>query len=153
MEAFATCASIALQYGVPLEDLCSKFSFMRFEPSGFTNNRDIPSASSIPDYLFRYLSNTFLKENGEMSKWWRGIHDAWRREGEENDEHVEEMYTRYATDPVSSVSPVDIPQETMSPATLPMQGDAPICAECGAITVRSGACYVCMKCGSSSGCG
>src|SRR5690606_671798 len=60
MDAFATAISIALQYGVPLEDLCNKFSHMRFEPSGFTNNRQIPIAKSIMDYIFRYLSLKFL---------------------------------------------------------------------------------------------
>ncbi|MDX1740436.1 MAG: intein-containing adenosylcobalamin-dependent ribonucleoside-diphosphate reductase, partial [Rhodothermales bacterium] len=60
MDAFATSISIALQYGVPLEDLCTKFSHMRFEPSGFTNNRQIPIAKSIMDYIARYLSLKFL---------------------------------------------------------------------------------------------
>ncbi len=60
MDAFATAISISLQYGVPLEDLCSKFSHMRFEPSGFTNNRQVPIAKSIMDYIFRYLSIKFL---------------------------------------------------------------------------------------------
>ena len=60
MDAFATAISISLQYGVPIEDLCSKFSHMRFEPSGFTNNRQIPIAKSVMDYIFRYLSLKFL---------------------------------------------------------------------------------------------
>jgi len=63
MDAFATSVSIALQYGVPLEDLCRKFSHMRFEPSGFTTNKQIPIAKSIMDYIFRYLSIKFL--NGD----------------------------------------------------------------------------------------
>jgi len=108
MEAFATCVSVALQYGVPLETLCSKFKYMRFEPSGYTSNRDIPMAASIPDYLFRYPSQTFIEENV---------------------------------------------QESRISMSQPIQADAPIYAECGAITVRSGACYVCTQCGSSSGCG
>jgi ribonucleoside-diphosphate reductase alpha chain len=61
MDAFATAISLALQYGVPLEDLCSKFSHMRFEPAGFTNNRQIPIAKSVMDYIFRYLSLKFLQ--------------------------------------------------------------------------------------------
>ena len=65
MDAFATSISIALQYGVPLEDLCRKFSHMRFEPSGFTNNKQIPIAKSIMDYIFRYLSIKFLDEEVE----------------------------------------------------------------------------------------
>ncbi len=62
MDAFATSISIALQYGVPLEDLCRKFSHMRFEPSGFTNNKQVPIAKSIMDYFFRYLSIKFLDQ-------------------------------------------------------------------------------------------
>src|SRR5690606_37514616 len=60
MDAFATAISLALQYGVPLEDLCAKFSHMRFEPAGFTNNQQIPIAKSIMDYIFRYCSIKFL---------------------------------------------------------------------------------------------
>ena len=60
LDAFATAISIALQYGVPLEDLCNKFSHTRFEPSGFTNNKQIPIAKSIMDYIFRYLALKFL---------------------------------------------------------------------------------------------
>ena len=67
MDAFATAISISLQYGVPLEDLCSKFSHMRFEPSGFTNNRQVPIAKSIMDYIFRYLSIKFLGVNKETT--------------------------------------------------------------------------------------
>src|SRR5690606_33025087 len=68
MDAFATAISIALQYGVPLEDLCNKFSHMRFEPSGFTNNRQIPIAKSIMDYIFRYLSLKFLGVSEEQQQ-------------------------------------------------------------------------------------
>ena len=60
MDAFATSISMAFQYGVPLEDLCAKFSHMRFEPSGFTNNKAIPIAKSVMDYIFRYLALKFL---------------------------------------------------------------------------------------------
>lgn len=63
MDAFATAISLALQYGVPLEDLCNKFSHMRFEPSGFTNNKQIPIAKSIMDYIFRYMAQKFLGQN------------------------------------------------------------------------------------------
>jgi ribonucleoside-diphosphate reductase alpha chain len=60
MDGFATAISMALQYGVPLEVLCSKFSHMRFEPSGFTNNKEIPIAKSVLDYIFRWMSLKFL---------------------------------------------------------------------------------------------
>ena len=60
MDSFATAISIALQYGVPLQGLVDKFSHMRFEPSGFTKNPDIPMAKSIMDYIFRWLASKFL---------------------------------------------------------------------------------------------
>ena len=155
MEAFATCVSVALQYGVPLEDLCSKFSYMRFEPSGYTNNRDIPMASSIPDYLFRYLAATFLEENGKLTQFWQGVHEAWRKGGgiEEDSENVEELYDRFFTDSVAKPPSAAAAQEAPASMVHTVQADAPICMVCGAITVRSGACHVCTQCGSSSGCG
>ena len=149
MEAFATCVSVALQYGVPLETLCSKFKYMRFEPSGYTSNRDIPMAASIPDYLFRYLSQTFIEENEDGDhQWWKEVHQAWQR-GEDKEYGYEEMYENYSEDREINL----VVQESRISMSQPIQADAPICAECGAITVRSGACYVCTQCGSSSGCG
>ena len=60
MNAFATAISIALQYGVPLETLVQKFSYMRFEPEGITSNPEIPFAKSMPDYIMRWLASRFL---------------------------------------------------------------------------------------------
>ena len=60
MDAFATAVSVALQYGVPLRDLVNKFAHVRFEPSGFTGNQEIPIAKSITDYIFRWLASKFL---------------------------------------------------------------------------------------------
>ncbi len=60
MDSFATAISLALQYGVPLKDLVNKFSHLRFEPAGFTTNRDIPMAKSLVDYIFRYMATKFM---------------------------------------------------------------------------------------------
>ena len=60
MNAFATSISIALQYGVPLETLVRKFSYMRFDPEGATGNPEIPFAKSMPDYIMRWLASRFL---------------------------------------------------------------------------------------------
>lgn len=67
MDTIATMTSIALQYGVPLKTLVDKFSNTRFEPSGFTNNPEIPLAKSVTDYIFRYLGNTYLQEAGNVT--------------------------------------------------------------------------------------
>jgi ribonucleoside-diphosphate reductase alpha chain len=63
MDSFATAISLALQYGVPLRDLVNKFSHLRFEPAGFTTNRDIPMAKSLVDYIFRYMATKFLSRD------------------------------------------------------------------------------------------
>jgi ribonucleoside-diphosphate reductase alpha chain len=63
MDSFATAVSLALQYGVPLRDLVTKFSHLRFEPAGFTTNRDIPMAKSLVDYIFRYMASKFLSQD------------------------------------------------------------------------------------------
>src|SRR5204862_953550 len=60
LNSFATSISIALQYGVPLEKLVEKFSYMRFEPEGITQNPEIPFAKSMPDYIMRWLASRFL---------------------------------------------------------------------------------------------
>ncbi|MBA2311665.1 MAG: vitamin B12-dependent ribonucleotide reductase, partial [Actinobacteria bacterium] len=62
MDSFATAISLALQYGVPLKDLVNKFSHLRFEPAGFTGNRDIPMAKSLVDYIFRYMASKFMSQ-------------------------------------------------------------------------------------------
>jgi len=63
MGSFATAISLALQYGVPLEDLVRKFKHVRFEPSGFTGDADFPSVNSVIDYIFRYLEKTFVDQD------------------------------------------------------------------------------------------
>ena len=161
MDAFATSISIALQYNVPLEDLCKKFSHMRFEPNGFTNNRQIPIAKSIMDYIFRYLSMRFLSQPVEEAT-------AKEPELEEPASDLEQidMFTAEPTD--SAVDPLvgDTVEDflgrsgatatqtaTATETTFANQEDAPPCSNCGSITVRSGACYSCPNCGNTSGCG
>ena len=159
MDAFATSISIALQYGVPLEDLCAKFSFMRFEPSGYTNNRKIPMAMSIMDYIFRYLSLTFLEKPVIPEVIKNAVQDIEEDvQGQWDAEDVKELSAQSETVPVSSpqkAEAVGVVAEAVGVenGTYQNQDDAPICSTCGAITVRSGACYVCSQCGSSSGCG
>lgn len=157
MDALATSISIALQYGVPLEDLCAKFSFMRFEPSGYTNNPKIPMAMSIMDYIFRYLSVTFLDEPVMPDV----IKDVFQDIGSNapsqlDPGEVSEILQEPELAPVGSVQAevVGVAEAVKSQnGTYQNQDDAPICSTCGSITVRSGACYVCSQCGSSSGCG
>ena len=170
MDAFATSISIALQYGVPLEDLCSKFSYMRFEPSGFTNNRSIPMAKSIMDYIFRYLSLKFLgeaRDNGQAPDPEVAVTEVVKKSGPAADETqmtlpfegggssvVEQTIASFLDKAEHAhATEASIHIEVDAKASFQNQSDAPPCSNCGAITVRSGACYVCTQCGSSSGCG
>ena len=136
MDSFATAISMAMQYGVPLRVLVDKFSHMRFEPSGFTRNAEIPMAKSIMDYLFRWLATKFLDGKAQTEV------GVVSRDPEELAE--------------APAPPAPKPVESSGTGYNMVQGfyqqDAPSCSDCGAIMVRSGACYKCMNCGSVSGC-
>lgn len=138
MDSFATAVSMALQYGVPLRVLVDKFSHMRFEPSGFTKNADIPMAKSIMDYIFRWLATKFLDGDAQEEV---GVVKS-EREAEEAGKKVVPLGPRGGAPVVATISSV----------TSLYQQDAPPCPDCGAIMIRSGACYKCMNCGAVSGC-
>jgi len=143
MDALATSISMALQYGVPLRVLVEKFSHMRFEPSGFTNNKDIPIAKSICDYIFRWLGRKYIPR-------------------EELPENIDGNGATAA--PTVEVAHVSKLHNSMSGAAVESslarterqvfqaQADAPTCHDCGSIMVRSGSCYKCVNCGETSGC-
>ena len=136
MDSFATAISLALQYGVPLRVLVDKFSHMRFEPSGFTKNPDIPMAKSIMDYLFRWLASKFLDGKAQTEV---GV--------------VSRVAEELAAMPNLAEKLKEDSGDGYSMAAEGFyQQDAPSCSDCGAIMVRSGACYKCMNCGSVSGC-
>jgi ribonucleoside-diphosphate reductase alpha chain len=143
MDAFALQTSMALQYGVPLRKMVNKFSHVRFEPSGFTKNPEIPIAKSLMDYIFRWLASRFL--------------DA-------EDQDAVGILRREPAD--VGVSPAPEAQKAVNTSnsngaitagaqklTFVVNADSPACPDCGSITVRSGACYKCMNCGSTTGCG
>jgi len=158
MDSFATSVSIALQYGVPLQVMVRKFIHMRFEPSGFTNNRQIPIAHSIMDYLFRWLALKFLppEEHGISTP------DAQADELIEEDENLgadvsvggngspeTEAHAEKVMDEARRlIEQVDSNEQFVAVN----QSDAPPCTTCGSIMVRNGACYKCLNCGATSGC-
>jgi ribonucleoside-diphosphate reductase alpha chain len=131
MDSLATSISLALQYGVPLSVLVDKFTHMRFEPSGFTGNREIPIAKSVTDYIFRWMALRFREKAAKVSKPELGSE------------------TKLAVARSASETPRLEAQEKEVYAN---QADAPTCVECGTIMVRNGACYKCVNCGSTSGC-
>jgi ribonucleoside-diphosphate reductase alpha chain len=140
MDSFATAISFALQYGVPLQFLVDKFSHMRFEPSGFTKNPQIPYAKSIVDYLFRWMASKFL---GEEARREVGIIESEKNLSAKSDA---------AHAPVATVASLRDGKDGGLRQAFINQADAPPCPDCGSIMVRNGACYKCMNCGTTSGC-
>ncbi|MDQ7782460.1 MAG: vitamin B12-dependent ribonucleotide reductase [Desulfomonilaceae bacterium] len=138
MDTIATLTSIALQYGVPLEALVSKFSHVRFEPSGFTGNPEIPIAKSLTDYIFRYLGTRFLdKEQQETA----GLLPATDRPHGTSADSASMDHSTSAGKASRDAGPI-----------FQGQSDAPSCHDCGSIMVRSGSCYHCLNCGATNGC-
>ncbi|MHA2501859.1 MAG: vitamin B12-dependent ribonucleotide reductase [Candidatus Kariarchaeaceae archaeon] len=131
MDSLAVLISISLQYGVPLSVLVRKFIHTKFEPAGMTINPKIPIASSIIDYIFRWLALEFLPSDERPD-----VLDYSDMGEDLND-------TRYTH--VETKTPNVTPKETIL-------GDNKICSQCGAIAVRSGSCYACPECGTTSGC-
>jgi ribonucleoside-diphosphate reductase alpha chain len=145
MDSFATAISMSLQYGVPLKVLCDKFSHTRFEPSGFTGNPDIPIAKSISDYIFRWLALKFLpSEDGAAISTAPALPPGVAPAAQ----------TRAGAQVVETPS-LPAPQKVNGAngaSAHATDTDAPPCPTCGSITVRNGACYKCVNCGSTTGC-
>jgi len=172
MDSFATAISIALQYGVPLNVLVRKFIHTRFEPSGFTNNRHIPIAHSVMDYLFRWLALKFLppEEHGLSTQ----DHEAdilqvedeaaapqlGNGNGKEhgkvqgNGHTVEKPEDAYSAMIMREADKLirQVRDESNEQFVAVNQSDAPPCSSCGSIMVRNGSCYKCLNCGTTSGC-
>lgn len=123
MDSLAVAVSLTLQYGVPLQFLVDKFAHVRFEPSGWTGNRQIPYAKSIVDYIFRWLGIKFLGPE-------YGTGDGEVTSG-------------------AIGAKTDSKQSLFFGGAIT---DAPACVECGSIMSRNGSCYKCGNCGGTSGC-
>ncbi len=141
VDTIAVMTSISLQYGVPLKALVDKYSHTRFEPSGFTQNPEIPFAKSVTDYVFRWLGLNF--PTGESA----GV--------EEDDLSDDLILDQPAVRPTGTerVVPIRGGSANEPRRTSTGQEDAPPCMNCGAIMVRAGACYACSSCGETGGCG
>jgi ribonucleoside-diphosphate reductase alpha chain len=150
-DAFAQAISYALQYGVPLQALVDKFSHVRFEPSGMTKNPDVRFAKSIVDYIFRWMASKFLSPEAQFRA---GVNN---RDGAGDASYASEPTTvptpKGGSDTTAekSATGVIVPKPTPF-AAMQNQEDAPPCTTCGSIMVRSGACYKCSNCGTTSGC-
>ncbi|HLX68312.1 MAG TPA: vitamin B12-dependent ribonucleotide reductase [Verrucomicrobiae bacterium] len=161
MDTIGTLTSMSLQYGVPIETLLKKFAHQRFEPSGFTKNPEIRNASSIIDYVFRWLAIQFIPDYRES------INAARNQPELAMPGLVEEMKKR-VNRPVPEL-PISEDTEVVDLKTgngngnghrqgltltsmITNQQDAPTCPSCGHVAVRNGACYKCLNCGESLGC-
>ncbi|QLH24543.1 vitamin B12-dependent ribonucleotide reductase [Streptomyces sp. Rer75] len=170
MDAFSIAVSVGLQYGVPLETYVSKFTNMRFEPAGMTDDPDVRMAQSIVDYIFRRLALDFLPFETRSAL---GIHSAEERqrhletgsyEASEDDVDVEglaQSAPRRLEAPKATTtaaqSETSAPKEAHSSTELVeiqlgLNADAPLCFSCGTKMRRAGSCYLCEGCGSTSGC-
>ncbi len=155
MDAFATSTSLALQYGVPLKVLVDKFSHMRFEPSGFTGNQQIPIAKSLCDYIFRWLGMKFLPADEkpfDVSAQQPDMFGAAKSDSTPPTPVIEPRALAAAVVSQASVAAVR-PMERAEKRIFQSQADAPSCSSCGSIMIRAGACYKCENCGNTSGCG
>jgi len=140
-DAFAQAISYALQYGVPLQVLVDKFSHARFEPSGMTKTPEVRFAKSIVDYIFRWMATKFLSTEAQFRA---GVNMR--------EEPVEEPATPAVVGTAQvSVEPKAWPRASEY-AAIQNQEDAPPCSTCGSLMIRSGSCYKCTNCGTTSGC-
>jgi ribonucleotide reductase alpha subunit len=172
MNSFATAISISLQYGVPLETLVRKFSYMRFEPEGMTSNPEIPFAKSMPDYIMRWLASRFLDADLQEEL---GILTPEVRARKAAQDAAISGRTDTATPASAEPEPKPAgngnghsspPTATAAPATSALTDEPPVvpairggldlgpaCQQCGGMMQRTGSCYTCSSCGFNTGCG
>jgi ribonucleoside-diphosphate reductase alpha chain len=142
MNSFMISVSLGLQYGVPLEVYVSKFSHMRFEPSGMTNDADIRVAKSIVDYIFRWMGKKFLSTDQQEEA---GILTA------EVKARLAAAYADAGPGAAAAAAALDAPPPGQT-ALFNQWEDAVECAKCGGRMVRTGSCYTCRDCGTNTGC-
>jgi len=174
MDSIGTLTSMALQYGVPLEALGKKFAHQRFEPSGFTKNPEIRNASSIIDYVFRWMALQFIPGYREANSVNRnqpelaipGLLEEVKKKVNRpvpelplSDEDTALLLKPAGNTSGANAGPSNghsnLPDRTitsLNDAVAHFQQDAPTCPSCGHVAVRNGACYKCLNCGESLGC-
>ncbi len=169
MNAFATSISISLQYGVPLETLVQKFSYMRFDPEGITQNPEIPFAKSMPDYIMRWLASRFLDTDTQEELGILTPEVRARKLAADVAMSIASDTAGPATNGGGNGSggadgggasarakpPTDALTDTppVVPARLAGLDLGPACGQCGGIMQRTGSCYTCPSCGNNTGCG
>ncbi|HUY07025.1 MAG TPA: vitamin B12-dependent ribonucleotide reductase [Acidimicrobiales bacterium] len=156
MDAFAISVSLGLQHGVPLSTFVHKYTNMRFEPAGITDDAELRLASSLVDYIFRRLALDYLTLDERIDL---GILSTGERtqptlpglENLEIETAVRDEHQRYGVGGDSAISGTVVPRADAE-TVLPQSSDAPFCYSCGNVMQRAGSCYCCPSCGSTSGC-
>ena len=149
MDALAISVSLGLQYGVPLEAYVKKFTNMRFEPSGMTDDPEVKFTSSLVDYIFRRLAIEYLPTEKRQEL---GIYTMAERNAT-----LDAEYGTPADPSRPATAQADATGQTVLPVERPvpvddLYGDAPMCYQCGVKMRRAGSCHACEQCGSTSGC-
>lgn len=155
MDALAISVSHGLQYGVPLKAYVKMFNSMTFAPSGLTDDEEIRTTSSLVDYIFRRIGKDYLSFDDQLEVGISNLDDMPSENQTTLLEEIEEVVNSKIEEisaPV--VQPTSKPAEAKKPAQAAQfaESTAPLCVECGAMTMRSGSCYVCGVCGTTTGC-
>lgn len=157
MDAFSISVSLGLQHGVPLSTFVKKYTNMRFEPAGMTDDADLRIATSLVDYIFRRLAIDYLtfdersdlgiltSEERKQPLLFHGAEDVDYSYGDHNDAVINQALGM-------STSTVSEPTTKQQLISREIAHDAPYCYQCGNVMQRAGSCYVCTSCGTTSGC-
>ncbi|MFH1192915.1 MAG: vitamin B12-dependent ribonucleotide reductase [Candidatus Jorgensenbacteria bacterium] len=143
LDAFAISVSMALQYGVPFKELAQKFIYSRFEPAGFTENAHIRIATSILDYIFRYLALRFLPAEDLIDFGMTPVLDEGAKSAEQRIEEPMRAAVAASAPATDKVAPKLNGNGIVTGETA--------CRKCGGMMVRTGTCLTCLQCGDSSG--
>lgn len=155
MDSFGRSISYGLQYGVPLKTYVNGMAHMSFAPAGITDDPEIRTASSIVDYIFRRLALTYLSFDDRLELGLASIEDMPEAQTSLPVEQTVEEQVAAAqpiTEPETPQKPVVEASVKTTTKTAKKTDDAPMCFNCGNQTQRSGSCYVCTACGSTTGC-
>jgi ribonucleoside-diphosphate reductase alpha chain len=179
LNAFATAISIGLQYGVPLDVFVRKFSYMRFEPEGMTQNPEIPFAKSMPDYIMRWLASRFIEDTDELEDLGILTQEVRAKKDAETSQlglgiasdtagpangggngHAKAGNGNGGAEKAKASGGEAVPAAaafTETPPVVPAKMSGlelgPACEQCGGMMQRTGSCYTCSSCGNNTGCG
>lgn len=161
MDAYARSISYGLQYGVPLKAYVKGMTNVAFAPAGMTDDKEIQTASSLVDYIFRRLAKEYLSLDDQLELGLASLEDfeAAAMEGQTSllgedtaDTAIPTMPMDLHQEPVIAPAPTSVQTATPMASVSPAGETAPLCYSCGNQTQRAGSCYVCTSCGTTSGC-